>query len=118
MARRMQKSKKTKAKQERSLNIYPELYEYTVAVTIVGDPNGLRYLASILNKLADVNQEKLDIPVGEREHVHLHANEQLGDHSCEVEICRADAKGTGELPDYTYKVQPNKNPWLHKNPNW
>ena len=25
---------------------------------------------------------------------------QLGDHSREVEICRADAKGTGELPDY------------------
>jgi hypothetical protein len=92
---------KRKSKKKCFLNIYPEITDgRLIAVNIDGNPEGLRYLAEVLNKLADINQEKCDIPRGEREHIHLHKNYQLCEHSCEVEICRADAKGTGELPDY------------------
>ncbi len=71
-----------------------------LSITILGDPQGLRYLADLLNWLADFDQGKNNDPIGTREHIHLHAKEQLGSHSCEVEICRADAKGTGELPEF------------------
>jgi hypothetical protein len=69
-------------------------------VIIIGDPDGLRYLSGVLKALADYDQDSIDLPTGKREHVHLHANCQLGKHSCEVEVCRADAKGTGKLPDF------------------
>ena len=69
-------------------------------VMIIGDPDGLRYLSVLLKVLADYDQDSRNLPIGEREHVHLHANCQLGKYSCEVEVCRADAKGTGELPDF------------------
>ncbi|MHC4086473.1 MAG: Imm32 family immunity protein [Planctomycetota bacterium] len=83
------------------IDIFPEIYEgNVVSVTIIGDQKGLKYLAEVLLWLADVNQEDSDDPIGTREHIHIHRNEQLGDNSCEVEICRADAKGTGELPEY------------------
>ena len=86
---------------EGNICIYPEIYEGRFAnVIIVGDPDGLRYLAKLLNHIADIDQDKNDDPIGERAHIHIHPEFQLGDHSCEVEICRADAKGTGELPDY------------------
>ena len=32
--------------------------------------------------------------------IHIHPEYQLGEHSCELEIFRADAKGTGEFPDF------------------
>jgi hypothetical protein len=84
-----------------NINIYPEIVEGNiVTISIVGDPRGLQYLAELLNYLADFDLEKSPIQVGDREHIHLHAKEQLGAHSCEVEICRADAKGTGELPEF------------------
>ncbi|MHC4541833.1 MAG: Imm32 family immunity protein [Planctomycetota bacterium] len=83
------------------LDIYPRIDEGdSLSVTIMGDPNGLRYLSEILRTLADFDQESDNSPAGEREHIHLHRQCQLGEHSCEVEICRADAKGTGELPDF------------------
>ncbi|MCK5563631.1 MAG: hypothetical protein KAJ07_00150 [Planctomycetes bacterium] len=69
-------------------------------IDIIGDPEGLQYLASLLNWLAGVDQCENDDPVGTREHIHLHRNCQLGDCSCEVVLTRADAKGTGELPDF------------------
>jgi hypothetical protein len=69
-------------------------------IMIIGDPDGLRYLSEVLNVLADYDQDNSNCPIGEREHIHLHAECQLGKHSCEVEVCRADAKGTGELPDF------------------
>ena len=83
------------------INIYPSIVDGRyVCVSIIGDPEGLIYLAKLFNWLADFDQNKNDNPIGTREHIHLHAKEQLGEHSCEVEICRADAKGTGEYPDF------------------
>ena len=83
------------------LNIYPEISEgISPSVTIIGDPDGLRYLSEVLKVLADYDQNSDKTPVGERVHIHLHRQYQLGKRSCEVEICRADAKGTGEFPDF------------------
>jgi hypothetical protein len=83
------------------LDIIPDIIEGRwLTVSIIGDPDGLRYLATLLNWLADVDQEQVNMPDGEREHIHLHSETQLGRRSCEVELCRADAKGTGKLPDF------------------
>ncbi len=83
------------------IDIYPEVIEgNVVTVSIVGDPKGLKYFAGLLRWLADFNQDDNKDPIGSRFHIHLHRDEQLGSHSCEVEICRADAKGTGELPEF------------------
>jgi hypothetical protein len=83
------------------LDIFLKTHEdNTPEVMIIGDPDGLRYLSELLKALADYDQDSRNLPIGEREHVHLHANCQLGKHSCEVEVCRADAKGTGELPEF------------------
>ncbi|KKR03328.1 MAG: hypothetical protein UT30_C0032G0007 [Candidatus Uhrbacteria bacterium GW2011_GWF2_39_13] len=83
------------------LYIYPVIYNgKTTKVNIDGNPDGLRYLANLLNYVADLEQGKMALPDGERFHIHLKAGNELGWHSSEVEICRADAKGTGELPQY------------------
>jgi hypothetical protein len=71
-----------------------------VSVAIVGDRDGLRYLASILRYFADMDVDKKNLPDGERAHIHLHPGYQLIENSCDVEICRAEAKGTNELPAY------------------
>jgi hypothetical protein len=84
-----------------NLDIYPAIHHGNVpSVTIIGDPKGLRYLADLLHAVADEDQNKTSAPDGTREHIHIHPEQQLGEHSCEVEICRADAKGTKELPDF------------------
>lgn len=81
--------------------IYPEILDGNVQnVVIVGDPKGLTYLSDILKYVADIQQEIINIPVGERAHIHLTPDMQMGSHSCSVEICRADARGTKELPKY------------------
>jgi hypothetical protein len=73
-------------------------------VFIGGDPEGLRSLASLLQWLADADQEIQKMPDGERMHVHLHPKignigfDSLTEGSEETEVCRLDAKGTGELP--------------------
>jgi len=83
------------------IDIFPKVEDGNViTVTIIGDPKGLRYLAELLNYLAEFDPKKTKAPNGSREHIHLHVGEQLGIHSCEVEICRADAKNTGELPEF------------------
>ena len=88
-----------------NIDIFPEIHEGNlVTVSIIGDPEGLKYLSEILSYLAGFDQNGNDAPVGSREHTHLHAEYQLGTHSCEVEICRADAKGTGELPEFMKKT--------------
>ena len=92
------------------LEIYPEISDGdSLSVTIMGDPNGLRYLSDVLKILADYDQESDNSPIGARMHVHLHRQYQLGEHSCEVEVCRADAKGTDELPDFMKQVNKEKN---------
>lgn len=78
-------------------------------VFIGGDPEGLRSLAKILDWLADINQENHpNMPDGEREHVHLYCDPalpqaQLTPFSANTELCRLDAKGTGEFPRKYHK---------------
>ncbi|MFO0898915.1 MAG: hypothetical protein U0836_15935 [Pirellulales bacterium] len=74
-------------------------------VLIGGDPKGLRSLARLLLWLADVDQESHPtMPYGEREHVHLYPqrtgapHESMTRFSVVTELCRLDAKGTGEFP--------------------
>lgn len=84
-----------------NLDIFPQIqYGRYVSVTIIGDPNGLRHLAALLTKVADADQDQVRAPEGSRLHIHVHPDQHLGSNSCEVEICRADAKGTGELPEF------------------
>ena len=74
------------------LDIYPEIHDgNSIAVSIIGDPEGLRYLADLLNYIANLDQNENSDSIGAREHIHLYAETQLSTHSCEVEICRADA---------------------------
>ena len=95
------KSKLKLPQNKGKLDIYQETDEDgSSSVVIMGDPDGLRYLSETLKALADHDQENDGSPKGEREHVHLHRKCQLGNNSCEVMISRADAKGTGELPDF------------------
>jgi hypothetical protein len=83
-----------------------EISSHKHGVFIGGDPKGFRSLARLLIWLADVDQESLSAqPDGERCHIHLHANDTEGFNSLtpfsnETEICRLDAKGTGEFPGY------------------
>jgi hypothetical protein len=73
-------------------------------IFIGGDPDGLRSLAKMLVWLADVDQElHPNMPDGEREHLPLYPDppyNQLTTFSAPTELCRLDAKGTGEFPDY------------------
>ncbi|MBE0538003.1 MAG: hypothetical protein IH624_20265 [Phycisphaerae bacterium] len=80
--------------------IRPETVDDIQYVSITGDPEGLRYLADALKWLADFDQNRNTDPPGSREHLHMEPGEELDSCSCYVELCRADAKGTGELPDY------------------
>jgi hypothetical protein len=68
-------------------------------IFIGGDPEGLRSLANLINYLADVNQSEIPfMPNGERDHTHLNPGGELSEYSEATEICRLDAKGTGEFP--------------------
>jgi hypothetical protein len=79
-----------------------EISKTESGVFIGGDPEGLRSLARLLVWLADVDQESHpSMPDGEREHVHLYCNppyKHLTSFSVTTELCRLDAKGTGEFP--------------------
>jgi hypothetical protein len=84
--------------------VMPEIREgRELAVRIVGDPEGLRSFGELLISLANADPETSRVPVGERDHTNLHPKADfgysgaLGAGSCEVEVCRADAAGTGEI---------------------
>lgn len=65
-------------------------------VLIHGDPEGLRSLAAVLLKLADINQaDIIGLPIGAREHIHLRPKLDLSTSSDNVIVGRLDAKGTG-----------------------
>ena len=67
-------------------------------VFIGGDPEGLRSLANLLTFLADVDQESIPhLPDGDRDHTHLTPGCHLSEDSEETEVCRLDAKGTGDV---------------------
>lgn len=68
-------------------------------VFIGGDPQGLRSLSDLLLWLADINQDAdSNLSDGERDHTHLYPGSQLTAQSVNAEVCRLDAKGTGEFP--------------------
>jgi hypothetical protein len=65
-------------------------------ILIHGDPEGLRSLANLLLKLADLDQESITgLPVGARAHEHLRPKLELSSSSETVIVGRLDAKGTG-----------------------
>jgi hypothetical protein len=70
-------------------------------ILIHGDPEGLRSLALLVMKLADLNQDNItDLPIGAREHIHLRPGQELSRRSESVVIIgRLDAKGTGKFYD-------------------
>ena len=81
-----------------------EISRCRTGIFIGGDPDGLRSLAELLIWLANLDQESLAMPDGERCHVHLHPKPSEGPASLtrfseETELCRLDAKGTGDLPE-------------------
>jgi hypothetical protein len=83
------------------LCIFPSIEHGKILnVRIVGDRKGLQYLASLANYLADLNLDKLNMPKGGRAHLHLKPELHMGWNSCNVEICRAEAKGTQALPSF------------------
>ena len=85
------------------LDIFPQITDGSVIeIVIIGTSDGLKYLAQLIEHVATIDQEGNDNPTGSRAHIHLHRDCQLGDHSCEVQISRADAKGTGESVSYTH----------------
>lgn len=77
-------------------------------ILIHGDPDGLKSLAKLLLRLADLNQDDIDgLPIGAREHIHLRPNFDLAKSSEEVIVGRLDAKGTGAFYDrYISKDKP------------
>ena len=65
-------------------------------ILIHGDKEGLKSLARLLIKLADLNQDDIkDLPIGAREHIHLRPNLDISKSSNEIIVGRIDAKGTG-----------------------
>jgi len=89
-----------------NLDIFVARYEETVdggmerwdEILIHGDPEGLRSLAALLIRIADLDQEKVDVrdlPPGAREHYQLQPGIHLAQSSDPVIIGRLDARGTG-----------------------
>ncbi len=93
-----------------------EISKCRTGIFIGGDPEALRSLAKLLSWLADVDQESLSsMPDKERYHVHLHAKgpkafASLTRFSAETELCRLDAKGTGDFPDRYRSARMKKGP--------
>jgi hypothetical protein len=83
--------------------VIPDVDDAEMRVWIGGDPEGLRSFGELLIQLAEADQEARQVPRGEHEHDHLFPKRdfglsgQLGAGSCPVEVCRADASGTGEF---------------------
>ena len=76
-------------------------------ILIHGDSEGLKSLAKLLNRIADLNQNEItELPIGAREHIHLSPNVDLSKSSVEVIIGRLDAKGTKEF--YERYVEKNR----------
>lgn len=68
-------------------------------VFIGGDPGGLRSLAEMLLGLAELDQDAaLKASPEIREHIHLRPHARLSGNSAPTELCRLDAKITGEFP--------------------
>jgi len=74
--------------------------QYWNDILIHGDPKGLRSLANLLLKLADLDQGAIEgLPKGAREHYHLSPKFDLSNSSEQVIVGRLDANGTGVFYD-------------------
>ncbi len=70
---------------------------------VYGDPEGLRSLATLLNKLADLDQKTLgprNLPDNEGVHVHVTERTGLCAGSGLLDLGRLDAKATGDTTWY------------------
>ena len=74
-------------------------------ILVHGDSDGLKSLANLLIKLADLNQENVaELPLGAREHIHLRPKFELANSSEKVIVGRLDNKETGAFyPNYFSK---------------
>jgi hypothetical protein len=84
--------------------VRPEIDDgHEISVWIGGDPDGLRSFGELMIFLAEADQRREGVPDGEHDHFNLfpkglHGQSYgLAGGSCTVEICRADAAGTGEI---------------------
>jgi hypothetical protein len=69
-------------------------------ILIHGDSEGLKSFAKLFTRIADLNQEdKSDLPIGAREHIHLRPGLDTSKSSVEVIVGRIGAKGTGLFYD-------------------
>ena len=82
------------------ISIVPDPHDaWPQSVFIGGDPEGLRSLAEMLLWLAELDQDTaLEVSNETREHIHLTPNVVLSRNSVPAEVCRLDAKETGEFP--------------------
>ena len=74
-------------------------YLREVRVEILGDPEGLEYLAEVMKYVSEIDQRTACVPRGERYRLRLDPGVELEEYSCYVDIIRADATGTGEYPE-------------------
>ena len=90
----------TEPKPKGKLAIYPEIRDgRELRIVILGDSDGLTYLSDVLRHYASLDVNARNIPDGAREHTHWVPGNHMVEHSVRVEICRAEAKGTGDLPE-------------------
>jgi hypothetical protein len=94
-----------------------EISNLPKCIWIIGDPDGLRSLAAVCLWLADQDQEiHPNMPDGERQHVHLDAwrpkykTGELSPFSEDVEVCRLDAKGTGQFTEKYQRFKQQSRP--------
>lgn len=83
------------------ISIVPDPHDvFPQSVFIGGAPEGLRSLAEMLLWLAELDQDvALEVSNEIREHIHLTPNVVLSRNSVPAEVCRLDAKETGEFPN-------------------
>jgi hypothetical protein len=84
--------------------VVPEFEDASrLQLNIIGDPEGLQYLADSFAYLARFEQEAKGQPSGTRAHLHFYPKRpgvslgELGAPSCPVHVWRADAAHTGEI---------------------
>jgi hypothetical protein len=75
-------------------------------VALYGDPKGLRFLATLLNDVADVDQTQIpnnNCPqgIGTHYHVYEHDGRHVHPKSNDLLVGRLDAKGTGSFEWFT-----------------
>ena len=76
-------------------------------VVLLGDPQGLRSLARVLEALADIDQTKINMPSTAKTHLHLDPGIQMDPGSSRLILSRADLP-SGELDAPCLDRMPSK----------